>query len=442
MPPLRLAGRRTQALALLVTLGFQTLFFAGTGRAVVHRVPEELPRISDALAAAAVGDTVLVAPGTYSSSQNGELFPLQISIDVRLIGAGMGVSVIDAEDQASVVEISALSGGRLSGFTITRGSAARGGGIHVMAGSPEIDRNLLIANGALNAGSGIYATGGAAPWIHHNVIWENYDLDLVDPGDPHGVQLVDAHGLFEQNLVGRTDSNGLFTVGSSNPVIRNNIFFENGIPGVRGRGICAFGAPTTVIAHNLFHGNAIAALLLPGPNGPVDVSAAEANALDPEDGIYGNLDGDPMFVDPDQRDWNLQPGSPAIDAGDPTAPLDPDGTIADIGPFYFDQSSTSVDPAGGRVPGVSLLSNTPNPFQLRTMFTYSLSAPARVRLAIYDLRGRLVSTLITNRASGRGTHSTSWDGRDTHGMRVASGTYFARLELGDEIQVRKLVLAE
>jgi hypothetical protein len=38
-------------------------------------------------------------------------------------------------------------------------------------------------------------------------------------------------------------------------------------------------------------------------------------------------------------DFTLQLNSPCIDAGDPNSPLDPDGTIADMGAFYFDQSS-------------------------------------------------------------------------------------------------------
>ena len=44
-----------------------------------------------------------------------------------------------------------------------------------------------------------------------------------------------------------------------------------------------------------------------------------------------------MFVNAGGGDYNLMAGSPCIDAGDPMSPLDPDGTIADIGALYFDQ---------------------------------------------------------------------------------------------------------
>lgn len=45
----------------------------------------------------------------------------------------------------------------------------------------------------------------------------------------------------------------------------------------------------------------------------------------------GNIEGDPLVVNAAGLDFSLLPGSPLIDAGDPNSPLDPDGTIADIG---------------------------------------------------------------------------------------------------------------
>jgi hypothetical protein len=56
-------------------------------------------------------------------------------------------------------------------------------------------------------------------------------------------------------------------------------------------------------------------------------------------GVYAgtnNFNADPLFVDPAGRDYHLLPSSPCIDAGDPTAPHDPDGTRADVGAYPFD----------------------------------------------------------------------------------------------------------
>src|SRR6185436_8801719 len=52
----------------------------------------------------------------------------------------------------------------------------------------------------------------------------------------------------------------------------------------------------------------------------------------------GNITGDPSFVDPVGNDYHLQALSPCIDAGDPAAPLDTDGTRTDMGMFPFSGS--------------------------------------------------------------------------------------------------------
>ncbi|MEA3287223.1 MAG: FISUMP domain-containing protein [Candidatus Marinimicrobia bacterium] len=55
----------------------------------------------------------------------------------------------------------------------------------------------------------------------------------------------------------------------------------------------------------------------------------------------GNLDLDPLFIDALNGNFHLSEDSPCIDTGNPTSPLEPDGSIADLGAYYFDQTSNS-----------------------------------------------------------------------------------------------------
>jgi hypothetical protein len=401
------------ALAVATVLGSSAPTIAAT-----LLVPEDHTTITAALLAATDGDSVVVGPGTYSPSANGEAFPLTLDkAGLHLIGAGMGVSILDAQDSASALLLDNPFGGRVEGFTITGGRADRGGGLHILDGDFVVAHNMVWANGAKLRGSGMYVGGTAQPHIHHNVVWESYDTDLTHGGDPHGIQMGESSGgLVAHNLVGRGDSNGLFVQETGAPTIRHNIFLENG-DGFRGRGICHFGTSATVIAYNLFHANSIAALIVQGTG---NVTAAAANDIDLGDGIYGNLDGDPLLRGADAMDFRLWAASPAIDAGDPGLPFDTDGTVADLGPFFYDQSVV-----GAPIPDSGLLhslTSAPNPFNPRTTIRFVLEQTGNVDVTIYDPRGRRVRALHRGEMIA-GEARLPWDGRDDAGADVVSGVY-------------------
>jgi len=88
---------------------------------------------------------------------------------------------------------------------------------------------------------------------------------------------------------------------------------------------------------------------------------------------------------------------------------------------------------------LDLEQNYPNPFNPSTTISYILPVPGSVSLTVHDVRGRLVATLAEGPApSGRST--IMWDGFDTDGRRVASGTYFYRIESPSGVRTRKMVL--
>ncbi len=92
------------------------------------------------------------------------------------------------------------------------------------------------------------------------------------------------------------------------------------------------------------------------------------------------------------------------------------------------------------VPLVNALhQNHPNPFNPSTTITFSLRERGAVSLAIYDVAGRLVRVLIDD-VMEAGPRDVTWDGRDNAGRGAASGVYFYRLEAGEFVETRKMVL--
>jgi hypothetical protein len=81
----------------------------------------------------------------------------------------------------------------------------------------------------------------------------------------------------------------------------------------------------------------------------------------------------------------------------------------------------------GNAGRVSFAAVRPNPGRSSATLSFSLPKEGRVRLAVYDLRGALVRTLVDEKLPP-GEHRASWNGRDDLGRPAASGVYFYRLE--------------
>jgi choice-of-anchor B domain-containing protein len=77
---------------------------------------------------------------------------------------------------------------------------------------------------------------------------------------------------------------------------------------------------------------------------------------------------------------------------------------------------------GGDERALTLAQNHPNPFNPRTTIAFELAKPAHARLAVYDVRGAHVRTLV-ERDLARGAHTAEWNGEDDRGQRVSSGVY-------------------
>ena len=154
--------------------------------------------------------------------------------------------------------------------------------------------------------------------------------------------------------------------------------------------------------------------------------------------VYGNIFLDPMFTDPWNCDYTLQAGSPCIDAGDPSFPYDPDGTITDIGRFWFNQTGIQEEAISApATPGLSLLC-WPNPCSgglLKVSCLLDGRQTGSAVISLYDVSGRLVSrpNVPFDPVSGSVTLDTS---------ELNSGMYFCRARAGGLEQVERVIVMQ
>jgi len=110
------------------------------------------------------------------------------------------------------------------------------------------------------------------------------------------------------------------------------------------------------------------------------------------------------------------------------------GVVADL--------SSAGGPVSSLPRGFRLEQNMPNPFNPSTTVRFELGGlekPVKVTLTVYDLRGALIKILQEGEL-GKGVYSVIWDGKDDRGRNMTSGVYFYRLRVGENCQVRKMVL--
>lgn len=74
-----------------------------------------------------------------------------------------------------------------------------------------------------------------------------------------------------------------------------------------------------------------------------------------------------------------------------------------------------------------------------TTISYYLARDTDVELAIYNMAGQNIITLLNGRQNA-GTHQLQWQGLDQYGHQVGSGVYFYRLTAGEFIETKKMVL--
>jgi parallel beta-helix repeat protein len=203
-------------------------------QAAVIRVPADQPTIQAGIAAAAHGDTVQVAPGTYVENLNFLGKAIRVTSE-----QGPQVTIVDGNQAGSVVAFVSGEGPQsvLNGFTVRNGRAAgspglRGGGIRIENSSPTITGNIVTENTAGDGGGGISSSFGS-PVIQGNTITNNGQITGWSGGVGGGA---------------------ISIVGSSSAQILNNVISGNAWS-ASGGGITLFAASLPTVSNNLISGN-------------------------------------------------------------------------------------------------------------------------------------------------------------------------------------------
>ena len=104
-----------------------------------------------------------------------------------------------------------------------------------------------------------------------------------------------------------------------------------------------------------------------------------------------------------------------------------------------DVSDVRVVPGGELPERYSMSQNYPNPFNPTTQINFEIPVRSHVTLTVYNLLGQKVTTLVDKEMSA-GRYIADWNSASDSGTKVASGVYFYKLEAGDFIETKKMML--
>ncbi len=250
----------------------------------------------------------------------------------------------------------------------TGGSDGSGGGINISEVSSPTFRNCTIrGNNSSAYGGGICISNHSNPEISFCTITDN--TASIHGGGIH-CRYSSQPTISSCTITGNsaTDGAGIYSYSEANPTFVNTAVTDNIGTGVYVDGSSLFLSYCDV--YNNTGGDFAGA----GINPDFGVTVG-TNANGDDCDAFFNISMDPLYVDPDNGDFHLQETSPCVDAGDPATEHDPDGTVADIGAFYYDQglvpvvvtltptASTVIPTVGGTLFfDANIFSNVPNTY--------------------------------------------------------------------------------
>lgn len=171
-----------------------------------------------------------------------------------------------------------------------------------------------------------------------NVLIENNRIfDCPDKGISVGER--SSNAVIRGNLVVNT-AMGIAVKDDSHVLIDHNTFYDDSVGVACYEKVTGQGGGKATVTNSIFAGHFAAEFSIDAKSSvQITYSLSER---DPVQGV-GNLHANAQFVDPFADNFYLQMDSPCIDAGDPTAPKDADGSRTDIGAYFFNKGPLKTD---------------------------------------------------------------------------------------------------
>ncbi len=386
----------------------------------IHSVPSEFGTIQEAINVSLAGDTVLVEAGVHSGPGNLNLFLYGKPITL-LGGENREEVIIDGEHAERGIYIlgEACSGTVIKNLSFinclsTDPSTAAGGAIRIEESGCNLE-NLILENCQSHTwGGGLHAHDG-------DLVISNVEVSgCFAWGNGGGIS-------FRSTIVSAT---GLLITGNESGYNQNGpgLYQENGTSDIS-TSIIAFNNSETFTAGLIGTGEAILNM---------DCSDVFGNSFGNFGGVFedlvgidGNISEDPRFCEPEQDGFYLAADSPCLPANNDCGLL--------MGPYGLGCELPTGLPED--TPARAYLAqNVPNPFNPVTDIRLGLVEAGRVSLAVYDISGRRVVSLLAAEKFEAGEHVVKWSGRDDSGRSLSSGIYLYKLQANGREWTKKMTL--